>query len=48
MKVDLALASIDVQIHDHIIIGEGYFSFSDNGLMQAIKDQMNGFMAAVS
>lgn len=48
LKVGLALAAIDVQLHDHIIVGDGYYSFSGGGIMNAIKDQMNGFLAAVS
>jgi DNA repair protein RadC len=32
-KLQTALASIDVDLLDHIIIGDGFFSFSDQGLL---------------
>ena len=39
-KVALAMDSIDVQLLDHIIIGDGYFSFSDQGIMDEIKTRI--------
>ena len=44
-KVAVALLSIDVPLHDHIIVGESYFSFSENGLMEEITDNINGFLS---
>jgi DNA repair protein RadC len=35
-KVGIAAASIDVTFHDHIIIGEGYYSMADNGWLKEI------------
>ena len=32
-KLQQALTSIDVSLLDHIIIGDGYYSFSDKGLL---------------
>jgi len=32
-KIQTALASIDVELLDHIIIGDGFYSFSDQGLL---------------
>ncbi len=32
-KLQQALTSIDVSLLDHIIIGDGYYSFSDQGLL---------------
>ena len=32
-KLQTALSSIDVDLLDHIIIGDGFFSFSDQGLL---------------
>ena len=32
-KLQQALASIDVSLLDHIIVGDGYYSFSDQGLL---------------
>jgi len=42
-KVALAIYSIDVQFLDHIIIGNGFFSFSDQGIMAEIKRKIEGF-----
>ena len=36
MKVAIALASIDVALHDHIIIGDGYHSMSDTGWLNGV------------
>ena len=43
-KVVMALLSIDVPLHDHIIIGKSYFSFSENGIMDEIKDKIKKFI----
>ena len=32
-KLGAALSSIDVAFLDHVVIGDGYFSFSDEGLL---------------
>jgi len=40
-KVAMALISIDVSLHDHIIIGKSYFSFSEKGLMEEITEEIN-------
>jgi DNA repair protein RadC len=40
IKVGIAAASIDVAFHDHIIIGNGYYSMADNG---CLKEIANGF-----
>ena len=36
MKVAIALASIDVALHDHIIIGDGFHSMSDSGWLNGV------------
>jgi DNA repair protein RadC len=36
MKVAIALASIDVALHDHVIIGDGYHSMSDSGWLNGV------------
>ena len=43
-KVMMALLSIDVPLHDHIIIGKSYFSFSEDGIMDEIRDKINKFI----
>jgi len=44
-KVAMALAAIDVSLHDHIIVGDGYYSFSEHGLMQGITDEFNKILS---
>jgi DNA repair protein RadC len=36
MKVAIALASIDVALHDHVIIGDGYHSMADSGWLSGV------------
>jgi len=36
MKIAIALASIDVALHDHIIIGDGYHSMADSGWLNGV------------
>jgi len=36
MKVAIALASIDVALHDHIIIGDGFHSMADSGWLNGV------------
>jgi DNA repair protein RadC len=43
-RVMVAAASIDVQVHDHIIIGEGYYSMADEGVLRDIRGQVNNFL----
>ena len=38
-KVFVALKSIDATLHDHIIVGDGYYSFADAGVLEQIRDQ---------
>ena len=44
-KVAMALAAIDVSLHDHIIVGDGYYSFSEHGLMEGITDEFNKILS---
>ena len=44
-KVAMALAAIDVSLHDHIIVGDGYYSFSEHGLMKGITDEFNKILS---
>jgi DNA repair protein RadC len=36
MKVAISLASIDVALHDHIIIGDGFHSMLDSGFLKGL------------
>ena len=40
-KIAIALASIDVALHDHIIIGNGFHSMAESGFMGTIKEHFN-------
>lgn len=40
-KIAIALESIDVKLHDHIIIGNGFHSMADSGFMGNIKEHFN-------
>ncbi len=46
-KIYMALAMIDVKLLDHIIIGEGYHSLTDEGVMVTLADQFKRFMSGV-
>lgn len=38
LKIIFSLLAIDVPLHDHIIVGDGYFSMSSNGWIQSTAD----------
>lgn len=44
LRVGLAAASIDVSLHDHIIIGDGFYSMADNGLMEGVSKKFSEFI----
>lgn len=46
-RILIATFSIDVGFHDHLIIGDNYFSMADEGIMKSMKDQLNNFMKEV-
>jgi DNA repair protein RadC len=39
IKIGIAAASIDVTFHDHIIIGDGYYSMADNGWLKNVSNR---------
>ena len=39
IKVGIAAASIDVNFHDHIIIGDGHHSMADTGLLKEVSSR---------
>ena len=45
-KVAMALATIDVCLHDHIIVGDDYFSFSEHGLMKNMTDEFKHILSS--
>ena len=46
MKVAIALASIDVALHDHVIIGDGYHSMADSGLLNVVGRRFKDLLLA--
>ncbi len=45
-KVNVALTSIDVQLHDHLIIGDRYYSFAEQGWLEKAKSKYDEFIAS--
>ena len=45
VKVAVALISIDVDLHDHIIIGDGFHSMADSGLLNTVKSKFNSLLS---
>lgn len=45
-KVNVALTSIDVQLHDHLIIGDAWYSFAEQGWIEKAKAQYQEFIAS--
>ncbi|MFC1839817.1 RadC family protein [Thermodesulfobacteriota bacterium] len=46
-RIILAVSVIDVNVLDHIIIGDSYYSFADEGLIKSMKSQIDSFMRGV-
>lgn len=41
IKVGIAAASIDVSLHDHIIVGDGYHSMADTGWLKKVSSRFS-------
>jgi DNA repair protein RadC len=44
IKVGIAAKSIDVSLHDHIIIGNGFHSMADSGWLKKVADRFSSIM----
>ncbi len=44
ISVWVALRSVQVTFHDHIIVGKGYYSFSDEGFFESLDDEFRHFL----
>jgi DNA repair protein RadC len=44
IKVGIAAASIDVNFHDHIIIGDGYLSMADTGWLKKVSNRFSSLL----
>ena len=41
MKVAVVMTGIDVSLHDHVIVGDGYYSMADSGDINTIMGRVN-------
>ena len=41
MKVGVVMTGIDVLLHDHVIVGDGYYSMADSDDIKMIMDRVN-------
>lgn len=46
MKIGLSLLSVDVKLHDHIIVGEEYHSMAESGYIQKVHDRLKDIFVA--
>lgn len=44
MRIMVATVSIDACFHDHIIIGDNFFSMADHGIIRSLRDKVCGFL----
>lgn len=44
IKVGIAAASIDVSLHDHIIVGDGYHSMADTGWLKKVSSRFSNLL----
>ena len=45
LKLAFAFKAIDANLLDHIIVGDSYYSFADNGIMEEINQKFNQFLS---
>ncbi len=41
MKVGVVMNGIDVSLHDHVVVGDGYYSMADSGDINTIMGRVN-------
>jgi len=44
-RIQAALTSIDVALHDHLIIGKNFYSFAENGFLETTKQKYQDFIS---
>ena len=44
VRMAIAVASIDVALHDHIIIGQGFHSMADSGWLQSVRSRYDDLL----
>lgn len=47
LKIGIALASIDVALHDHIIIGDGHHSMADTGYLKKVRGRYENLLRLI-
>ena len=47
-QINAALTSIDVALHDHLIIGKDFYSFAEHGFLVKTKQKYQDFISASS
>ena len=45
-QIHAALASINVALHDHLIIAKDFYSFAENGFLEKTKQEYQNFISA--
>ncbi len=45
MQLAIAMAGIHVPLHDHVIIGNGYYSMADEGFFDKVRRKLSGLIA---
>jgi DNA repair protein RadC len=45
-RIQAALASIDVALHDHLIVGDDFYSFAEHGFLVKSKQKYQDFISA--
>lgn len=46
-RILLAASSVDVRFHDHLIVGDSYFSMADEGIIKTMKSRLSNFLEGV-
>ena len=44
IRMAIAVASIDVILHDHIIIGDGFYSMADKGMLKSVRSRYDDLL----
>jgi DNA repair protein RadC len=47
-RIQAALTSIDVALHDHLIVGDDFYSFAEQGFLESTKQKYQDFISASS
>jgi DNA repair protein RadC len=47
LKIWIALASIDVALHDHIIVGDGHYSMADADFLNQARNRYENLMRLI-